>query len=72
MVVSIANYCCTRKILKETKTEEAINFFVIFLSLVALQLGVPGSLKSTRMMLTYKSMALDYWWQYLVRNIKLG
>ena len=30
------------KMLKETKTEETIVFFVIFLSLVAFQLGGPG------------------------------
>ena len=45
MVVNIiVNYCCTRvcctqKMLKETESEETIGFFVIFLSLVAFQLG---------------------------------
>ena len=43
----IVNYCCTRvllyaMILKETKTEETIVFFVTFLSLVAFQLGGSG------------------------------
>ena len=40
----IVNYCCTpvlwySQMLKETKTEETIVFFVTFLSLVAFQLG---------------------------------
>ena len=49
MVVSIiVNYCCTQKKLKETETEETINFFVTFLSLVALQLKLPGSLQCRR------------------------
>ena len=44
----IINYCCTRvlfyaKMLKETETEETIVFFVIFLSLVAFQLGGGGT-----------------------------
>ena len=73
VVVSIiVNYGRMRKILAETETEETINFFVTFLSLVALQLGVPGSLQSTPMMLTHRSMDLDYWWPYLVSNIKLA
>ena len=45
----MVNYCCMRvllyaKMLKETKTEETIVFFVTFLSLVAFQLGCPGPL----------------------------
>ena len=72
VVVSIiVNYCCTRKIREETETEETINFFVRFLSFVALQFGVPGSLQSTPMMLIHRSMDLDYWWPYLVSNIKM-
>ena len=45
MVVNIiVNYCFTRtllyaKMLKEIETEEALGFFVIFLSLVAFQWG---------------------------------
>ena len=46
VVTIIVNYCCTRvglcctrKMLKETDTEETIGFFVIVLSLVAFQLG---------------------------------
>ena len=35
--------------LKETKTEETIAFFVIFLSLVAFQLGGPGPPLATPM-----------------------
>ena len=31
--------CCTRKMLKETETEETIGFVSLFLSLVAFQLG---------------------------------
>ena len=59
VVVSIiVNYCCTQKILKETK--KTTNFFVIFLSLVALWLGVPRPLQFTSMMLTHRSMDLDY------------
>ena len=38
MVVNIiANYCCTRKMLRET--EERIVFFIQFLSLIAFCLG---------------------------------
>ena len=31
----IFHFCCTRKMLKETETEETIGFFATFLSLVA-------------------------------------
>ena len=37
----IVNYCCTRKMLKET--EETAGFSVTFLLLVAIQLGVGAS-----------------------------
>ena len=60
-----------QKILEETETEETINFFVRFSSFAALQFGVPGSLQSTPMMLIHRSMDLDYWWPYLVSNIKM-
>ena len=49
MVVNIiVNYCgmyvcCTRKMLKETDSEETIKFFATFLSLVAFQLGGGGN-----------------------------
>ena len=47
----VVNYCCTRvllyaKMLKETKAEKTIVFFVTFLSLVAFQLGGEGSMGS--------------------------
>ena len=38
----IVTYCCTRKILKETETEETMGFFIAFLSLVALEVGEGG------------------------------
>ena len=34
----VANYCCKRKMLKETETGQTIGFFATFLSLVTLQL----------------------------------
>ena len=36
--------CCSRKMLKETQTEETIGFLSSFLSLVAFQLGGTGAL----------------------------
>ena len=46
MVNIIVNYCCKRKMPKETKTEEAIGCFVTFLSLVAFQLEGAAPLPS--------------------------
>ena len=43
LITIIVNYCCLRKMLKETETEETIVFFVTFLPLVAFQLGGGGS-----------------------------
>ena len=38
-ILLLNEYCCMQKMLKETETEEIIRFFVIFLLLLAIQLG---------------------------------
>ena len=42
LITAVRLYSCTRKILKETETEETIVFFVTFLLLVAFQWGGRG------------------------------
>ena len=42
LLITVVTFKLYAKMLKETKTEETIVFFVTFLSLVAFQLGGPG------------------------------